>query len=758
MKKKVVTFFQKNDPSPSRNTSTGCALGQEWYNTTTGDKFYHKSDGFWVKYGISLITVTKTELDILISANELVIGATYKILEVHPTLYDDGTTSGTTIFLQAITNNELSSDGSGIFYNPKYTLYTMWNKDCTWTVNAPVPINLFDANEAVTADNGATAYLTGTIQSGQFFPRVGDWTMSTSITGDITGATANISDVVYPTVNIGEKRIWGGYSWTNLTGSIGTATSIFDLDSTNWSKDLYDETNYNLVIDSISYDYAEDMITKRHEVDANNLVIYTASDYNFFVNDYGLTNNAISVFMWGKPYFTTSGLENNIIENSYFECVDFRGRHIINNSLKSHSAIFGNNYYSGTRLSFNILHDSTIAFNTSVKNSNYFQYNRMKSSSIIGNTLTNNSSILGNVITDGYLQNNTLSISSQIQYNDILNLSRIDHNKMINSCFIGTNYLYDICNITYNIMHRSSAPTSIDANHLTSQVAISGNDLIDSFIQQNKLLTSSSISNNSLTSSTITFSDIESFSQIGSNNFVSTNTIYNIVKSNSRIYLNTISSGSIIENILNSSEIYENNLITIISKNKLSQDSSIIGNVRSDTSGGTFSQITENILDSTSRIEENILGTYDKIISNILNSSNIFNNTFTSSLYPSLIGEIANNDLNSSNISSNQLLGDSGIYHNKITQGTIINTSLNGVNFSSCVINNGGFNGISTISGIDGTLSQIDIRDVEVNTDISAASIIYGDYSKYIFKIPNGNYKLGYYNNSGTFSVQDVDA
>ena len=70
--------------------------------------------------GSSFETKTKAEIDTLIAGNDLVAGALYEITGVHPTLYDDGTTSGTTVYLRAISGSELEVQGMGKFYNPKY--------------------------------------------------------------------------------------------------------------------------------------------------------------------------------------------------------------------------------------------------------------------------------------------------------------------------------------------------------------------------------------------------------------------------------------------------------------------------------------------------------------------------------------------------------------------------------------------------------------------------------------------------------------
>ena len=50
----------------------------------------------------AFLSKTKAEMDALILGNHLVAGALYEITGVHPTLYNDGTTSGTTVYLNAI--------------------------------------------------------------------------------------------------------------------------------------------------------------------------------------------------------------------------------------------------------------------------------------------------------------------------------------------------------------------------------------------------------------------------------------------------------------------------------------------------------------------------------------------------------------------------------------------------------------------------------------------------------------------------------
>ena len=84
-----------------------------------GDEYWYKNgieDGDLVfKSNQNNIEVTKLELDNLVSSSQLVKDSIYKISGVDSTLY-----GGTTIFLTAINSTQLSIDGYGIFYNPKY--------------------------------------------------------------------------------------------------------------------------------------------------------------------------------------------------------------------------------------------------------------------------------------------------------------------------------------------------------------------------------------------------------------------------------------------------------------------------------------------------------------------------------------------------------------------------------------------------------------------------------------------------------------
>jgi|GEM_PF-6701871 len=531
--------------------------------------------------GGSAISVTKSELDNLINNNSLIPGAYYKISGVHPSLYDDGPLSGTTIFLQALTENTLFKEGHGLFYNPKYDQsidgFNIWNSKAfiqnkagyyeqvlsrtgnnpqsivvdsngvVYTANAnPVPggsgvtkilpngtkIDIDTSNRSRTdklcidsddvvymigdfggtvskldssgvlstladlgrngngdicVDSNGNVYVAnstyqdvikispngsfkihGTCGNGNlsmcldddaniyvahgggygitkilpdgtssvfatlgtgpqdicFSSLTGNLYVSTS-TGPVikirpdgttsvfaTIGTASVpsrglcldsednvivlnnytsrvfkitpdgsSTVIYDnpsfytpfavcssgndlyfinmdsnnvvklstnepeqSYSIGDKTIWGGYSWTNNSGAKGQYYDQFTL-SYDWTKDQYNDDNYNKVLDIIEYDYPNDWISRRYETESGCDVIYTKSDYDNFGRE-----SAIKTFQFGNPFNSNfyKGISNITVSHSYFDNINFVGsyqRSIILNSAEQSNCIFGPNSY-----------------------------------------------------------------------------------------------------------------------------------------------------------------------------------------------------------------------------------------------------------------------------------------------------------------------------------------------------------------------------------------------------------------------------
>ena len=136
-------------------------------------------------------------------------GALYEITGVHPTLYDDGTTSGTTVYLRAISGSELEVQGMGKFYNPKYNQsvdgFGIWDNKMYGTFSGIVGKFNYLNKEGVTANNGATGLM---LADGMIQIVSGDWSTATSITGDVSGATVDVADFVSPSYGEGDYRDW----------------------------------------------------------------------------------------------------------------------------------------------------------------------------------------------------------------------------------------------------------------------------------------------------------------------------------------------------------------------------------------------------------------------------------------------------------------------------------------------------------------------------------------------------------------------
>jgi hypothetical protein len=295
--------------------------------------------------------VTITEVNTLILTSTLIPGTLYEISGVHPTLYDDGTTSGTTIFLTALTNNKLTIDGQGIFYNPKYTTtptQNIWEN--AWILSVNNIVGIFEPNEPITANNGAVGVLVVSINSGYVFvTNPTGWGIGvTSLTGDNSGATADVLNTeARSTFDIGDKRIWGGYVWENVTGLNGSPIDDLNLDN-NWSKVAYNEVDYNKVLDIIKYDINNDFIFHREDNEYN---VVSLSTYNNI-------GTSISLFQWGNSvnFGTLQGTGYNIIETSIIQninnCVLFYGNTLICGSSLSNIISINNGVLCGLITSY----------------------------------------------------------------------------------------------------------------------------------------------------------------------------------------------------------------------------------------------------------------------------------------------------------------------------------------------------------------------------------------------------------------------
>ena len=115
-----IIFYQTNGNYKFKNIpSTTSTTGKKVMLRDTATGLVQNIDPALIGGG-SAIEVTQAIAVSLANSSSLSAGSTYKITGVQPTLYDDGTSSGTTIFLKAETTSLFEKKGFGLFYNPKY--------------------------------------------------------------------------------------------------------------------------------------------------------------------------------------------------------------------------------------------------------------------------------------------------------------------------------------------------------------------------------------------------------------------------------------------------------------------------------------------------------------------------------------------------------------------------------------------------------------------------------------------------------------
>ncbi|TPG42004.1 hypothetical protein [Flavobacterium pectinovorum] len=199
----------------------------------------------------------------------------------------------------------------------------------------------FDIGETITANNGAkgklvTNYNDTNISPVKFEIISGNWISATGIQGDNSGALASIKNVTLaPAYQSGDQAIWGGYQWLNSTGNTGYYYNDFQLNE-DWSKLQYNDDNYNQSLDVIEYDYENDWISRRYEVESGSDVVYSKIDNT----DMGYYS-AISSFQFGNKFSDSyyKGLLNIEVNHAYFNNVNFIGEHLKYITLNQNSSI-----------------------------------------------------------------------------------------------------------------------------------------------------------------------------------------------------------------------------------------------------------------------------------------------------------------------------------------------------------------------------------------------------------------------------------
>ena len=445
----------------------------------------------WIAFvagSAALTTVTKGELDTLITNSGIVAGQFYEITGVDVDLY-----GGTTIILQATSTYQLSQDGVGFFYNPLYNQsvdgYGIWSNSSTVTATT-TDASLFDAAEDITADNGATAKLVTTVAENSYAFEIviksGDWSAAASFTGDTSGATATIDSITVQSYAIGATVIWGHNKWINTTGNVGTATDDLTLSSADWTLVAFDKVNYDYVCNSISYDYENDVITRRSDNISGDTVICTYSSRLYLASNVSALGSPISIFQWGNAFRSPVGVGLNTIDNFYCNNINFKGAYFTSNKFSGLSYFTNNNYSTGCIVTENEINSSGYVSTIIMSFNSVFAQNQVTSvSNITEIYLSSNSGVAANKCANsGEINNLNLNATSNVSFN------------IVNKSSINAFYLNFGSSARYNEMY---AQGSISGNKIKGKDigSISNNFIIAGGIAGNNIF-GSTINNNNI--------------------------------------------------------------------------------------------------------------------------------------------------------------------------------------------------------------------------------------------------------------------
>ena len=402
---------------------------------STGDLYtYKRVDSTFNKFVsgdisvTNLLTLTLSQFQTAVTNATLEPGKVYKITGVHKnkpgfyieTLYDDGTNSGITIYLTALSSNTFTNSGYGEFYNPIYQ-----------------PVDNYDNTD-----------------------KTGLWGIwDTSVT-----------------YVAGDRTIWGGYMWESVAGGDGTSVSDFEL-SSEWEKLPYSDTSaYNKVIDYIEYDFDNDFITRRRDEVGAIDVEYKLRNAN--IEEWDNYGHPIAIMQWGNYgetadidiYYYPGTSHITVSGESIFNCINFKGKSNSLNKISGYSKIYDNVFNKNSQIINNTL-TSNSAINNNTLTSNSYIYN---------NTLTSNSAINNNTLTNySYIYNNTLTSNSAINNNTLTSNSAINDNTLTNYSYINNNTLTSDSAINFNTLTSSTFNTAYSGTLSSKTIQKTDFDNID---------------------------------------------------------------------------------------------------------------------------------------------------------------------------------------------------------------------------------------------------------------------------------------
>jgi len=591
--------------------------------------------------GQSVISVTDSELYDKIINNELIPSTVYKITGFNKNmpigglenpngalpvvLYDDGTDSGVTIYMKALTTNTLSSSGWGEFYNPKY-IYTYNEAFNPLTVSSRPYVTFRDSynnrvGNGILNDilNDRFNILHSLETDNYYLINFLSWTQGGngggfSYTRQLITPEMDEPIITFTKTNYGDEvdiieegilEITRGVNGVIYNTTLeSSANSSVSPEGTEWSRNgmsTYNNTDGTGLYGIWDGDNPDPLEVPEYTVDQ--VVFWGGYAWKNLTGNVGTAENVITLNSddWEKlPYSNTTYYESVIDEVK----VDWNNRIVIGRT--------------------NIENQITVEFNAD----QYWWW-----MGLYDNVQTNPISVMGwglySKITPEQLDGEFYGISNLRIINSNCETVNFKGAGLLNidmgSSFFNNNYIGKGCYVDEIIIRTFGY---IQNNALTDFVYIYNNTLENGGIQFNTLTNNTYINSNTLDNGYIQFNTLDN-SYINSNtldnSYIQSNTL-----DNSSIQSNTLDNSSIQSNTLDNSSIQSNTLDnSYVNNNTLDNNSSIQSNTLTNNS-----YIRINTLDNNSYIQSNTLTNISFIQINTLdNNSYIQSNTLTDSFF-----------------------------------------------------------------------------------------------------------------------------
>lgn len=372
--------------------------------------------------GTTFTSLTYSALSTLISSNTLIQGSFYLITNAIFINSVGVYFETVSVLVQAVSTNEISLDGSGVFLNADY--------------------------QGVGNYSGVAGYVA---------PNQGVW---------VSAGTYVVGNVV----------IWNNYHFVNNTG-VNTLTAP-DSDSVNWTRlNKTTTTGYIMEIDMVKYNVATNQITYREDVRDNRI----ENNIDTFIRI-----EAFNVFQWGNNNVQNNTVSyESAIENWNNRGI-FNGNVVKNNSQVNafntdlasqfnkntfdsciggvtNLGVFNQNTFKESNCGININNTSAVFLNNYLEGSgstfvlpssgSYFANNIFvvtEDFSTIGAVITSNGKVVGNNFKNANITISAGANGSEFSYNTFVS-SSLQVNGTLLTLFFNNNWVNSSLNCTANL-------------------------------------------------------------------------------------------------------------------------------------------------------------------------------------------------------------------------------------------------------------------------------------------------------------------